>query len=235
MDKTNNNRVLETLKKDLKLKSIPVHMECFDNSNLQGTNAVSACVVFKNGKPSKKDYRHFNVKTVTGPDDFETMKEIVYRRYKRILDEKRKLPDLIIIDGGKGQLHAANSALEELGLKGKQAIIGIAKRLEELFFPGDKYPLHLDKRSESLKVIQHMRNEAHRFSIKHHRNKRSKNLIKSQLEQIHGIGPKTKALLFQEFKTIESIRKATKDELSQKIGMNKANLVFHYFATHQSL
>lgn len=234
-EKKNNNRILETIKKDFKLSALPIHMECFDNSNLQGTNAVSACVVFKNGKPSKKDYRHFNVKTVTGPDDFETMKEVVYRRYQRILDEKKKLPDLIIIDGGKGQLHAANEALEQLGLKGKQSIVGIAKRLEELFFPGEKYPLHLDKRSESLKVIQHMRNEAHRFSIGHHRNKRSKALIKSQLENIPGIGPKTQAVLFQEFKTIESIKKATKNQLSKTIGPNKASLVLTYFAEDQSL
>jgi excinuclease ABC subunit C len=196
---------------------------------------VSACVVFKNGIPSKKEYRHFNVKTVVGPDDFETMKEVVYRRYKRILDEKKKLPDLIVIDGGKGQLHAANEALEQLGLKGKQAIVGIAKRLEELFFPGDKNPLHLDKRSESLKVIQHMRNEAHRFSINHHRNKRSKALIKSEIENIPGIGPKTKALLFQEFKTIESIKKATKIQLSDTIGTKKATIVVDYFAKNQSL
>ena len=234
-EKKNNNRILETLKKDFKLNALPVHMECFDNSNLQGTNAVSACVVFKNGIPSKKEYRHFNVKTVVGPDDFETMKEVVYRRYKRILDEKKKLPDLIVIDGGKGQLHAANEALEQLGLKGKQAIVGIAKRLEELFFPGDKNPLHLDKRSESLKVIQHMRNEAHRFSINHHRNKRSKALIKSEIENIPGIGPKTKALLFQEFKTIESIKKATKIQLSDTIGTKKATIVVDYFAKNQSL
>ena len=228
-EKKNNTRILETLKKDFKLNTLPLHMECFDNSNLQGTNAVSACVVFKNGKPSKKEYRHFNVKTVIGPDDFETMKEVVYRRYKRLIDEKKKLPDLIVIDGGKGQLHAANEALDQLGLKGRQAIVGIAKRLEELFFPGDKHPLHLDKRSESLKVIQHMRNEAHRFSISHHRNKRSKVLVKSELENIPGIGPKTKALLFQKLKTIESIKKATISELSEIIGAKKATLLFHYF------
>ena len=234
-EKKNNTRILEILKKDFKLNVLPVHMECFDNSNLQGTNAVSACVVFKNGKPSKKEYRHFNIRTVSGPDDFETMKEVVYRRYKRLLDEKKKLPDLIVIDGGKGQLHAANEALKMLGLKGKQAIVGIAKRLEELFFPGDKHPLHLDKRSESLKVIQHMRNEAHRFSINHHRNKRSKAMVESELENIPGIGPKTKALLFQKLKTIESIKKATISELSEIIGAKKASLLFHYFDKNQNL
>lgn len=227
--KNHQSRILETIKKDFKLNKTPYHMECFDNSNLQGTNAVSACVVFKNGKPSKKDYRHFNVKTVSGPDDFETMKEVVFRRYKRLLSENKKLPELIIIDGGKGQLSSSLEALEALNLTGKIAIVGIAKRLEEIFFPGDKHPLYLDKRSESLKVIQHMRNEAHRFSITHHRNKRSKNALHSSLEDIEGIGTKTKEVLYKTFKTMEGIREAKMSELSEAIGPSKAQLIINHF------
>ena len=172
-------RILEQIRVDFRLQDKPVHIECFDNSNIQGTNAVSACVVFRNGKPSKKDYRHFNIKTVEGPDDFASMEEAVYRRYKRLLDEKESLPQLIVIDGGKGQLSASLKALEDLNLRGKIAIVGIAKRLEEIFFPGDSFPIYLDKRSESLRVIQFMRNEAHRFGITHHRNKRSKAALTS--------------------------------------------------------
>mgnify|MGYP006195432003 CR=1 FL=1 len=196
------NRILETMKTDLRLKELPVHIECFDNSNIQGTNPVSACVVFKDAKPSKKDYRHFNVKTVEGPDDFASMKEAVFRRYRRLLDEEQALPQLIIIDGGKGQLSSALEALDELGIRGKVAIVGIAKRLEEIFFPGDSLPIYLDKRSESLKVIQFMRNEAHRFGITHHRNKRSKTAITSALLEIQGIGPKTQELLMKQFKKV---------------------------------
>jgi excinuclease ABC subunit C len=177
------NRILEQLKSDFRLADLPIHMECFDNSNFQGTNAVSACIVFKNAKPSKRDYRHFNVKTVEGPDDFATMEEVVYRRYKRMMDEEQTLPQLIVIDGGKGQLGAALIALEKLELRGKVAIVGIAKRLEEIFFPGDQYPIYIDKRSESLKVVQFMRNEAHRFGITHHRNKRSKGALQSEITQ----------------------------------------------------
>ena len=227
--KNNQKRILETIQKDFRLKTTPLHMECFDNSNLQGTNAVSACVVFKKGKPSKKDYRHFNVKTVSGPDDFETMREIVYRRYKRLLSENQSLPDLIIIDGGKGQLSAACQALKELDLEKKVAIVGIAKRLEEIFFPNDKHPLYLDKRSESLKVIQFMRNEAHRFSIKHHRNKRSKSALHSEFENINGIGQKTKESLFKKFKTIEAIKSATENELAEVVGSSKAQIIKEYF------
>ena len=227
--KNHQTRILETIQKDFRLKTTPNHMECFDNSNLQGTNAVSACVVFKKGKPSKKDYRHFNVKTVSGPDDFETMREIVYRRYKRLLSEKQSLPDLIIIDGGKGQLSAACQALKELNLENKVAIVGIAKRLEEIFFPNDKHPLYLDKRSESLKVIQFMRNEAHRFSIKHHRNKRSKSALHSEFENIKGIGQKTKESLFKKFKTIEAIKNARENELAEVIGASKAQIIKEYF------
>ena len=185
-------RVLETVQSDLRLKQLPVHIECFDNSNIQGTNPVAACVVFKNGKPAKKDYRHFNIKTVKGPDDYASMVEAVHRRYKRLLEEGEALPQLIVIDGGKGQLNAALKSLELLGLRKQIAIIGIAKRLEEIFFPRDKYPLYLDKSSESLKLIQHLRNEAHRFGITHHRNRRSKAFIHSELAAIDGIGKKSR-------------------------------------------
>lgn len=224
------NRILEQIKKDFRLQDLPVHMECFDNSNFQGTNAVSACVVFKNAKPSKKDYRHFNVKTVEGPDDFATMEEAVFRRYKRLIEEDQPLPQLIIIDGGKGQLSAALSALEKLGLKGKVSMVGIAKKLEEIFFPGDSLPIYLDKRSESLKVIQFMRNEAHRFGITHHRNKRSKNSLKSELDDIPGIGPKNMQKLMLHFKTLTSIQMASIKELEEIIGPSKAKIVFEFFS-----
>lgn len=223
-------RILEQLKNDFRLKDLPVHMECFDNSNIQGTNPVSACVVFKNAKPSKQDYRHFNVKTVEGPDDFASMEEAVYRRYKRLLEEEQSLPQLIVIDGGKGQLSAALKALEKLDLRGKIAIVGIAKRLEEIFFPGDSLPIYLDKRSESLKVVQFMRNEAHRFGITHHRNRRSKGAITSELTSITGIGPKTQEDLMKEFKTVSAIKTASLEELSKVIGTAKAKVVFNYFS-----
>ena len=223
------NRILETIQKDFRLQELPVHMECFDNSNIQGTNPVSACVVFKNGKPSKKDYRHFNIKTVVGPDDYASMTEAVYRRYKRLLDENEPLPQLIVIDGGKGQLGASLEALEKLDLRGKIAIVGIAKRLEEIFFPGDSLPLYLDKKSESLKVIQHMRNEAHRFGITHHRNRRSKAALVSEITQINGIGPKTQEDLMRAFKTISNIKKAKKEEIESIVGFSKAKLIWEYF------
>jgi excinuclease ABC subunit C len=200
-------------------------MECFDNSNIQGTNPVSACVVFRDAKPYKKDYRHFNVKTFEGPDDFASMKEAVFRRYRRLLDEEQALPQLIIIDGGKGQLSSALEALDELGIRGKVAIVGIAKRLEEIFFPGDSLPIYLDKRSESLKVIQFMRNEAHRFGITHHRNKRSKTAITSALLEIQGIGPKTQELLMKQFKTVSAVRKASLEELTEVIGFAKSQVL----------
>ena len=222
-------RILETIKKDFRLKELPVHMECFDNSNIQGTNPVSACVVFKNAKPSKKDYRHFNIKTVEGPDDFASMEEVVYRRYKRLLDENQSLPQLIVIDGGKGQLSSALTALEKLNLRGKVAIVGIAKRLEEIYFPGDSMPIYLDKRSESLKIVQHMRNEAHRFGITHHRNKRSKGAIQSEILGIEGIGPKTQEELMKQLKTVSKIKAASLEELSSIIGKAKANIVYTYF------
>ena len=224
-----STRILERLQADLRLKELPVHIECFDNSNIQGTNAVSACVVFKNAKPSKKDYRHFNVKTVEGPDDFATMEEVVYRRYARLLNENQSLPNLVIIDGGKGQLGAALKALERLDLRGKLPIIGIAKRLEELFFPGDQYPLYLDKRSESLKLIQQLRNEAHRFGITHHRNKRSTAAFQSELQQIPGIGEKTFEVLMKTFKSISMIQSASKEELEKVVGLAKAQIIRGYF------
>ena len=226
---SSENRILETIQRDFKLSEIPIHMECFDNSNFQGSFPVSACVVFRNGRPSKKDYRHFNVKTVEGPDDFATMKEVVYRRYKRLIDEKKGLPNLVIVDGGKGQLSAAVSALDKLNLRGKIPIVGIAKRLEEIFFPGDRYPIYLDKRSESLKVIQFMRNESHRFGIEHHRNKRSKAAIHSEIEDIEGVGPKTIQELFQNFKTLEQIKKAKTSELEKLVGKHKTSLIRKYF------
>lgn len=222
-------RILKTLQTDLRLKELPVHLECFDNSNIQGSFPVAACVVFKNAKPSVKDYRHFNIKTVEGPNDFASMEEIIYRRYKRMLDEEQSLPQLIVIDGGKGQLSAAVQSLEKLGLRGTIAIIGIAKRLEEIYFPGDSVPIYLDKNSESLKIIQHARNEAHRFGITFHRNKRSKNLLNSDLDQISGIGEKTKELLFSEFGSMKKIKEADFELLKEKIGSAKAKLVFEYF------
>ena len=225
---SSQDRILKQVKTDFRLSELPIHMECFDNSNFQGTNAVSACVVFKNGKPAKKDYRHFNIKTVNGPDDFATMREIVFRRYKRMLEEEQSLPQLIIIDGGKGQLSAALDALEELNLRGKVAIVGIAKKLEEIFFPGDQYPIYIDKRSESLKVIQFMRNEAHRFGITHHRNKRSSEAIKSELDILKGLGEKTKEVLFKEFKTIKNMRSKSLEELEKIIGKVKALKVYNF-------
>jgi excinuclease ABC subunit C len=225
------NRILETLKADFRLNELPLHMECFDNSNIQGTNPVSACVVFKNAKPSKQDYRHFNVKTVEGPDDFASMEEAVYRRYSRMLEEGHSLPQLIVIDGGKGQLSAALKALDKLGIRGKVAIVGIAKRLEEIFFPGDSLPIYIDKRSESLKVIQFMRNEAHRFGITHHRNKRSKAALTSELIAIPGIGPKTQQDLMRAFKTVSAIKSSSLEELQKIVGQSKAQIILNYFAT----
>ena len=222
-------RILEQLKKDFRLKDLPIHMECFDNSNFQGTNAVSACVVFKDAKPSKKDYRHFNVKTVEGPDDFATMEEVVYRRYSRMIAEGNELPQLIVIDGGKGQLSAAMNAIDKLALRGKTAVVGIAKKLEEIYFPGDQYPVYIDKRSESLKVIQHMRNEAHRFGITHHRNKRSKGAVTSELDSISGIGEATKSHLLRKFKSVSKIKLATQEELIEIIGNSKGTIVYDYF------
>lgn len=220
-EKSSDKRIINQLQVDLNLKEKPRHIECFDNSNFQGTNAVAACVVFKNGKPSKKDYRHFNIKTVVGPDDFKSMEEVVYRRYKRLLEEKKDLPQLIIIDGGKGQLSSAAKSLESLGLLGKIDIIGIAKKLEEIFFFGDSIPLYLDKRSESLKIIQRLRNEAHRFGIKHHRNQRSKNTFTTSLDNIEGIGEKTIQKLLSHFGSVEKIREAKRETLENLISKSK--------------
>ena len=218
-------RILSRLQKDLYMSDLPIHIECFDNSNIQGTNAVAACVVFKMAKPSKKDYRHFNIKSVTGPDDYASMREIVYRRYHHLLEEGASLPQLIVVDGGKGQLSAAISSLEALGLRGKIAIIGIAERLEEIYFPEDSTPLYLDKNSESLRLIQHLRDEAHRFGITHHRNKRSKQQVVSALDGIKGIGRQTSDALLRHFKSVKRIREASLEELAALIGPAKARKV----------
>ncbi len=227
-----SNRIMVQMQKDLRLPEEPRHIECFDNSNIQGTNPVAACVVFKDGKPSKKDYRHFNIKTVEGPDDFASMTEVVYRRYKRLLDEKEPLPQLIIIDGGKGQLSSALKSIDELGLRGKITIIGIAKRLEELFYPGDSIPLYLDKKSETLKVIQQLRNEAHRFGITFHRDKRSKSALNSSIETIPGIGEKTMLTLIQHFKSVKRLKLATEKEISDVIGVSKAKKITDFYTSN---
>jgi excinuclease ABC subunit C len=223
------NRIMAQMQKDLRLSVEPRHIECFDNSNIQGTNPVAACVVFKDGKPSKKDYRHFNIKTVEGPNDFASMEEVVYRRYKRLLDENQPLPQLIIIDGGKGQLSSALKSIDDLGLRGKIAIIGIAKRLEELFYPGDSAPLYLDKKSETLKVIQFLRNEAHRFGITFHRDKRSKAALNSSIETIPGIGEKTMLTLITHFKSVKRLKLATEKEISDVIGASKAKKISDFY------
>ncbi len=225
------NRIMAQMKKDLRLPKEPRHIECFDNSNIQGTNPVAACVVFKDGKPSKKDYRHFNIKTVVGPDDFASMEEVVYRRYKRLLDENEPLPQLIIIDGGKGQLSSALKSIDALDLRGKIAIVGIAKRLEELFYPGDSVPLYLDKKSETLKVIQHLRNEPHRFGITFHRDKRSQNALNSSMETIPGIGEKTMQTLILHFKSVKRLTLATEKEISEVIGVSKAKKIYDFYNT----
>jgi excinuclease ABC subunit C len=226
-----SNRIMAQMQKDLRLSEEPRHIECFDNSNIQGTNPVSACVVFKDGKPSKKDYRHFNIKTVIGPDDFASMEEVVFRRYKRMLEENQPLPQLIIIDGGKGQLSSALKSIDELGLRGKIAIIGIAKRLEELFYPGDSVPLYLDKKSETLKVIQHLRNEAHRFGITFHRDKRSKSALNSSIETIPGIGKKTMQTLIKHFKSVKRLKLASEKEISEVVGVSKAKKIIDFYKT----
>jgi len=222
-------RILNKVKEDFRLAELPVHIECFDNSNLQGTNAVAACVVFRDAKPSKKDYRHFNIKTVQTINDFASMEEIVFRRYNRLINEGKTLPQLIIVDGGKGQLSAAVKSLEKLNIRGKVAIIGIAKRLEEIFFPNDSVPLYLDKNSESLKLVQNLRNEAHRFGIDFHRNKRSTDFIASELDNIQGLGEKTKIKLLEHFKSVKAIEIATLSELQPVVKTSKAKLIFDYF------
>jgi excinuclease ABC subunit C len=219
-------RLMEQMKRDLRLSEEPRHIECFDNSNIQGSHPVAACVVFRDGRPSRKEYRHYNIKTVTGPDDFASMAEVVHRRYRRLLDEGESLPQLVVIDGGKGQLSAALESLERLGLRGRVAIIGIAKRLEEIYFPQDPIPLYLDKKSESLRIVQQLRNEAHRFGIAFHRKKRSKAAINSALENIEGIGTKTAQQLLRKFKSVRRIRESTLEELSAVVGPSKARKVY---------
>ena len=219
-------RLMNQLKTDLHLKEEPTHIECFDNSNIQGTNPTAACVVFRNGKPFKKDYRHFKIKTVEGPDDYASMEEVVHRRYKRLSEEGHSLPQLIVIDGGKGQLSSAVKSLDRLGLREQIAIIGIAKRLEEIYYPGDSIPMYLDKKSETLKVIQQLRNEAHRFGLTLHRNIRSKNALKSPLDQIEGIGPRTKERLLKKFKSLKRIKAASKEEIIGLLGRVKGVKIF---------
>ncbi|OYQ45963.1 excinuclease ABC subunit UvrC [Flavobacterium aurantiibacter] len=227
------NRIMAQMQKDLRLPVEPRHIECFDNSNIQGTNPVSACVVFKDGKPSKKDYRHFNVKTVEGPNDFASMEEVVYRRYKRLLEENEPLPNLVIIDGGKGQLGAALKSFDALGIRGQVAIIGIAKRLEELFYPNDPIPLYLDKKSETLKIIQHLRNEAHRFGITFHRDKRSKTALVSAIEEIPGIGEKTMTSLIKKFKSVKRLKEASEADIAEVVGASKAKKIINHYQTNE--
>ena len=218
-------RTLTTMMKDLHLNELPRHIECFDNSSISGTNAVASCVVFKNGKPSKKDYRHFNIKEADGSDDYASMREVINRRYTRLVAEEAELPQLLVVDGGKGQLNAAVEVLDRLKLRGTIAVIGIAKRLDEIYFPGDSVPLYIDKNSETLRIIQRLRDEAHRFGITHHRNKRSKSQIHSQLDDIKGIGPQTRNALLKHFKSVKRIKEASPDEISMVVGAAKAKLV----------
>jgi excinuclease ABC subunit C len=218
-------RNLEKIMKDLHMPLLPSHIECFDNSNIQGESAVAACVVFRNGKPSNREYRHFNIKTVTGPDDFASMEEVISRRYKRMLDEETPLPQLIVIDGGKGQLSSAVKSLDQLGLRGRITLIGIAKKLEEIYFPGDSVPLYLDKNSITLKVIQHLRNEAHRFGINFHRGKRSSKMNLSFLDDVPGIGEKTKELLLKKFGSVKKISEASPEDLEKAVGIKKAAIL----------
>lgn len=218
-------KTLERIKADFRLPVLPRHIECFDNSNIQGTNPVASCVVFKDAKPSKRDYRHFNIKTVVGPDDFASMREVLTRRYSRLMEEGQELPQLIVVDGGKGQLSAAVEALEGIGLRGKISVVGIAKRLEEIYFPGDSVPLYIDKNSESLRVVQHLRDEAHRFGITHHRNQRSKSAITSELDDIKGVGEKTRTALLSHFRSVKRIREASEAEIAAVVGPAKAKLI----------
>uniref|UniRef100_UPI004047F686 excinuclease ABC subunit UvrC n=1 Tax=Roseivirga sp. TaxID=1964215 RepID=UPI004047F686 len=227
--KDKGTRVLKQLQQDLQLKELPVHIECFDNSNIQGTNPVASMVCFKMGRPSKKDYRHYKIKTVVGPDDFASMTEVVSRRYKRLLEEKQPLPKLVVIDGGKGQLNAACDALRQLGIYGDVPIIGIAKRLEEIYFPEDEFALHIDKKSEALRLIQKLRDEAHRFAITFHRDLRSKNSFNFELENVKGLGRFTVDKLMKEFRTMSGIEQASRDALVALVGENRANLVQNFF------
>lgn len=225
-------RILEAMRRELRLRELPRHIECFDNSNLQGTHPVASCVVFRDGKPSRKEYRHFNVKTVDGPDDFASMREIIYRRYRRQLDEGGDLPDLIVVDGGKGQLSSAYSVLKELGLAEKVAVVGLAKRIEEVFYPNDSMPYYLERTGEPLKVIMHLRDEAHRFGITFHRQKRSLAFIKSELEMIPGLGEVSVSKLLKKFRTISAIKRATEEELTLVVGVSRAKSVREYYDGH---
>jgi excinuclease ABC subunit C len=228
-------RNLEKMMKDLHMPVLPTHIECFDNSNIQGESAVAACVVFRNGRPSNREYRHFNIRTVTGPDDFASMEEVIYRRYKRMLDEERSLPQLVVIDGGKGQLSSAVKSLDALGLRGRLTVIGIAKKLEEIYFPGDSVPLYLDKNSITLKIIQHLRNEAHRFGINFHRGKRSSKMNNSVLDEIPGIGEKTKELLLKKFGSVKKLADASAGELVSAVGQKKAAIITAAFQNHKTI
>ncbi len=228
---SSTNQLMQQMMKDLRMKEEPRRIDCFDNSNIQGAYPVSAMTVFIDGKPAKKEYRHFNVKTVVGPDDFATMEEVIYRRYSRVLEEQQGLPQLIVIDGGKGQLGAAINSLKKLDLMGKLTIVGIAKRLEEIYFPGDPYPLYIDKRSKTLRVLQHIRDEAHRFGITHHRSKRSRSIIKTELSEIKGIGENTAQKLLNEFKSVKEISKATFDQLQAVVGKSKAEVILSFFSS----
>ncbi len=225
-------RTLERMKSDFRLSELPVHIECFDNSNIQGTNPVASCVVFRNAKPAQRDYRHFNIKTVVGPDDFASMKEVLTRRYTRLMEEGEDLPQLIVVDGGKGQLSAAVEALDDMGLRGTIAVVGIAKRLEEIYFPGDSVPLYIDKNSESLRIVQQLRDEAHRFGITHHRDKRSKSQTASELDNIKGVGAKTRETLLQHFKSVKRLKMATIDDISALIGTARAKTVYNALHTN---
>jgi excinuclease ABC subunit C len=223
------DRLLTQMQKDLRLRTLPRHIECFDNSNIQGTNPVSACVVFRNGRPSKSDYRHFNIKTVEGPNDFASMIEVLTRRYTRMLQEGSDLPDLVVVDGGKGQLSSAVEAFRAMGIYGKVPVIGIAKRLEELYYPNDSLPLYLDKKSETLKIIQQMRDEAHRFGITHHRNRRSKGFTITTLTEVDGVGEKTSQMLLSAFKSVKKIKEASEEDLTKVIGPKLAKSVYQHF------
>ena len=225
---TSKDRILKTLQEDLRLQELPVYIECFDNSNIQGSDPVAACVVFKNGKPAKREYRHYNIKSVSGADDFASMEEVIFRRYRRLKEEQSSMPQLIVVDGGKGQLNAALKSLDRLGLRGEIAIIGIAKKLDEIFFPGDPVPLYIDKNSESLKIIQYLRNEAHRFGIDFHRQKRSGTMTQSILDEIEGIGPRTIERLFAKFKSLEGIHAASENEIAAEIGSSRAKLIMEH-------
>ena len=227
--KFSRNHELEQLQKDLRMDRLPRHIECFDNSNIQGQHPVAACVVFRNGKPARKEYRHFNIRSVRGPDDYASMKEVVFRRYRRLLNNGDELPQLVVIDGGKGQLSAARNSLQELGIQDQVVVIGIAKRLEEIYFPGDPVPLYLDKKSSSLKTIQHLRDEAHRFGIQFHRQKRSQDFTSTELEGIEGIGPRTARILLEKYGSVAEVRKLNRSTLASDVGPSKASLIWQHF------